>query len=163
MCGVDFNTAMLRRAQSRLDGIAASVELVRADAQRLPFADGTFDIVTVGYGLRNLARWERGLEEMHRVARPGGRVVVLDFGKPDNRILRRAYFAYMKAVVPAIGWAVCRNAAAYAYILESLNHYPAQNGVAAKMRELGMKDVQVVLLWGGIMSINFGVKAAPVG
>jgi demethylmenaquinone methyltransferase/2-methoxy-6-polyprenyl-1,4-benzoquinol methylase len=156
--GIDFNLPMLMRARERSAGVSSAPELIRADAQRLPFGDGTFDIVTVGYGLRNLANWECGLEEMHRVARAGGRLLALDFGKPDNALWRRAYFAYLKVVVPAIGWAVCRNAAAYAYILESLNHHPAQHGVAAKMRSMGMDDVRIVNLWGGIMSINFGRK-----
>ena len=160
--GADFCAPMLVRAAAKC-GERTGPRFLAADALALPFGDDVFDFATVAFGIRNVSDPRAALREMARVVRPGGRVVVLDFGKPDNRILRRAYFAYMKAVVPAIGWVVCRNAAAYAYILESLNHYPAQNGVAAKMRELGMTNVQVVLLWGGIMSINFGVKAGQAG
>ena len=136
----------------------ASLNFVCGDAQRIPFADNTFDIVTVGYGLRNLASWEAGLREMQRVAKPGGRLVVLDFGKPDNVLWRSVYFGYLKLFVPCLGRIFCGNASAYAYILESLKHYPAQHGVGVKMRELGLLDVRVVSLLGGVMSINYGEK-----
>lgn len=128
------------------------------DAQRLPFPDNSFDIVTVGYGLRNLASWETGLCEMQRVAKPGGRLLVLDFGKPDNALWRSLYYGYLRLFVPCLGLLFCGSASAYAYILESLKHYPAQHGVAAKMGELGLLNVQIVSLLGGIMSINYGQK-----
>lgn len=124
----------------------------------LPFPDNAFDVVTVGYGLRNLASWETGLREMRRVAKPGGRLVVLDFGKPDNRFWRGIYFAYLRSVTPLLGWLFAGSAGAYAYILESLQHYPAQRGVAAKMTELGLADVQVFNVLGGIMGITYAVK-----
>ena len=136
----------------------ASPNFVCGDAQRIPFADNTFDIVTVGYGLRNLASWETGLREMQRVAKPGGRLVVLDFGKPDNSLWRSLYFGYLKIFVPCLGRIFCGNASAYAYILESLQHYPAQHGVGARMRELGLLHVRVVSLLGGVMSINCGER-----
>jgi demethylmenaquinone methyltransferase/2-methoxy-6-polyprenyl-1,4-benzoquinol methylase len=135
------------------------VELNRADAQRLPFRDNTFDIVIVGYGLRNLADWGTGLSEMHRVARPGGRLLVLDFGKPDHPFWRWVYFGYLRLFVPVLGRVFCGDAQAYGYILESLKHYPAQKGVAAKMRELGLSKVRIINLLGGAMSINFAEKA----
>ena len=90
-----------------------------------PRCDNSFDIATVGYGLRNLADWESGLREMRRVAKPGGRLVVLDFGKPDNPLWRALYFGYLKCCVPVFGLLFARRADAYAYILESLKHYPA--------------------------------------
>jgi demethylmenaquinone methyltransferase/2-methoxy-6-polyprenyl-1,4-benzoquinol methylase len=124
----------------------------------LPFGADTFDAVTVGYGLRNLSSWEKGLAEMVRVARSGGRVLVLDFGKPDNRLWRALYFTYLRLVVPLLGLVFCRNSSAYAYILESLKHYPAQNGVAERMQSLGLTNVRIVNLLGGMMSINYGEK-----
>ncbi len=108
--------------------------------------------------MRNLANWEAGLGEMQRVARPGGRLVVLDFGKPDNLLWRGLYFGYLKLFVPVLGRLFCGSASAYAYILESLKHYPAQQGVAAAMRSLGLANVKVVSLLGGIMSIHYGEK-----
>jgi demethylmenaquinone methyltransferase / 2-methoxy-6-polyprenyl-1,4-benzoquinol methylase len=133
-------------------------DFVRGDAQQVPFPDNSFDIVTVGYGLRNLADMETGLREMRRVARPGGRLLVLDFGKPDNALWRGVYFSYLRLFVPLLGLVFCGSADAYAYILESLKHYPAQQGVAAKMRELGLANVRVINLLGGVMSINYAEK-----
>lgn len=158
--GLDFTAAMLAVARQRAVTGAAAVEFVQGDAMQLPFADGSFAVVTVGYGLRNLARWQTGLAEMVRVAQPGGRVLVLDFGKPDNALWRTLYFAYLRVFVPVLGLICCRNAAAYAYILESLKHYPAQNGVAAQMRDLNLMNVRIVNLLGGIMSLNYGEKPA---
>ena len=85
---------------------------VRGDAQQLPFHDDRFEIVTVGYGLRNLADWEAGLREMQRVAKPRGRVLVLEFGKPDNALWRGIYFSYLKLVVPCLGLICCGSASA---------------------------------------------------
>jgi ubiquinone/menaquinone biosynthesis methyltransferase len=169
--GLDFSQEMLDRAQSKVQGpepkardsghppsALRTPHFVRGDAQRLPFPDNSFDIVTVGYGLRNLAAWQAGLDEMHRVAKPGGRLLVLDFGKPDNRLWRALYFGYLRLFVPVLGKVFCGNAAAYAYILESLQHYPAQRGVAARMGELGLANVRIIHLLGGVMSINYGEK-----
>jgi ubiquinone/menaquinone biosynthesis C-methylase UbiE len=108
--------------------------------------------------LRNLASWAAGLSEMQRVARPGGRLAVLDFGKPDHALWRGLYFGYLKLFVPCLGRLLCGSASAYAYILESLQHYPAQGVVGTKMRELGLVEVRVVNLLGGAMSINYGEK-----
>ena len=158
--GLDFSPQMLAVAATRQAKIRPSLPLppkfIPGDAQALPFAENTFDILTVGYGLRNLASWQHGLDEMRRVARPGARLVVLDFGKPPNPLWRRLYFAHLKMSVPLIGLLFCGNASAYAYILESLKHYPAQLAVAEKMRKLGLANVRVINLLGGAMAINYG-------
>jgi demethylmenaquinone methyltransferase/2-methoxy-6-polyprenyl-1,4-benzoquinol methylase len=162
--GLDFSAAMLDIAESRnkipdpRTG-ARNPTFIRDDAQETPFPDETFDAVTVGYGLRNLASWEKGLEEMRRVAKPGGRLVVLDFGKPANERWRKIYFGHLRRTVPFIGKMFCGNADAYAYILESLEHFPAQEGVAEKMRELKLANVRVINLLGGAMAINYGEKS----
>lgn len=159
--GLDFSAPMLEVARQRNATPSAepNPQFIQGDATKLPFDDNAFDLVSVGYGLRNLTSWETGLSEMLRVARPGGRVLVLDFGKPDNALWRWLYFTYLRLFVPVLGLVFCGNASAYAYILESLKHYPAQNGVAAKMRELGMANVRIVNLLGGVMSINYGEKS----
>jgi demethylmenaquinone methyltransferase/2-methoxy-6-polyprenyl-1,4-benzoquinol methylase len=160
--GLDFSSHMLEVARERnkahAPGSQTVVEFLQGDALDLPFEADTFDAVTVGYGLRNLSSWEKGLAEMVRVARPGGRVLVLDFGKPDNRLWRALYFTYLRLVVPLLGLVCCRNSSAYAYILESLKHYPAQNGVAERMQSLGLTNIRIVNLLGGMMSINYGEK-----
>jgi demethylmenaquinone methyltransferase/2-methoxy-6-polyprenyl-1,4-benzoquinol methylase len=159
--GVDFSPAMLEIAEARNKirdpkSETRNPTFIQGDAQQLPFPDASFDIVTVGYGLRNLANWEKGLDEMHRVARPGARLVVLDFGKPANALWRAIYFGHLRCSVPLIGRLFCGNADAYAYILESLKHYPAQLAVAEKMRELKLVNVRVINFLGGAMAINYG-------
>lgn len=160
---IDFSDAMLGVARQRTGNITHSAfplpRFQQGDAQRLGFPENTFDVVTVGYGLRNLSSWETGLHEMHRVAKPGARLLVLDFGKPDNGLWRALYFTYLRWVVPVFGKFFCGESATHAYILESLQHYPAQRGVAAAMQRLGCRDVRIVNLIGGAMSINLGVKA----
>jgi demethylmenaquinone methyltransferase/2-methoxy-6-polyprenyl-1,4-benzoquinol methylase len=160
--GLDFSRKMLDVAESRRrknskPGTPGPI-FIQGDAQQIPFPDATFDAVTVGYGLRNLASWEKGLAEMHRVARPGARLIVLDFGKPANALWRGIYFAHLRCSVPLIGRLFCGNADAYAYILESLKHYPAQLAVAEKMRALKLANVRVINLLGGAMAINYGEK-----
>jgi demethylmenaquinone methyltransferase/2-methoxy-6-polyprenyl-1,4-benzoquinol methylase len=163
--GLDFSEKMLEVAQGRLQNAkgetrarAKNLKFIQGDAAQIPFPDNSFDAVTMGYGLRNLPGWEAGLREMIRVARPGGRIVVLDFGKPANALWRNLYFTHLKCSVPVIGLVFCGRADAYAYILESLKHYPAQYAVADKMRELGLADTQIVNFVGGAMAINFGKK-----
>lgn len=153
--GVDFSQEMLDVAQERAKQIHDGLQFMRGDAMELAFADKSFDVVTVGYGLRNLADWERGLAEMSRVARPGGRLLVLEFGKPNNRVWRAIYFVYLRMVVPIFGKIFCGDASAYSYILESLRDYPAQEGVAAKLAAMGCEGVRVRHLLCGAMSIHF--------
>jgi demethylmenaquinone methyltransferase/2-methoxy-6-polyprenyl-1,4-benzoquinol methylase len=163
---LDFSAGMLEVAQQRMarqkgQGTEAATQnlgFVQGDAQKLPFPDRTFDVVTVGYGLRNLASWETGLQEMVRVAKPGGRIIVLEFGKPHNALWRGLYFGYLRLFVPLLGLVFCGSASAYAYILESLKHYPAQRGVATKMRELGLANVNIEEFLWGVMSINYAEK-----
>jgi demethylmenaquinone methyltransferase / 2-methoxy-6-polyprenyl-1,4-benzoquinol methylase len=159
--GLDFSAQMLevagqRQSNSKLK--TQNLKFLQGDAQQLPFPENAFDIMTVSYGLRNLTSWERGLDEMHRVAKPGARLIVLDFGKPANAWWRAIYFTHLQLSVPLIGLLFCGNASAYAYILESLKHYPAQLAVAEKMRALNLKNIQVINLLGGAMAINYGEK-----
>ncbi len=161
--GLDFSPQMLEVAAKRSQTPdprpkTPAPNFIQGDAEQIPFPDNSFDIVTVGYGLRNLTSWERGLDEMCRVAKPGGRLIVLEFGKPANALWRAVYFTHLKCSVPLIGLLFCGNAQAYAYILESLKHYPAQLAVAEKMRALNLANVRVINLLGGAMAINYGEK-----
>jgi len=160
--GLDFSQAMLQIAETRRlkkpQSAVANPKFMQGDAQQLPFPDNSFDAVTIGYGLRNLSSCETGLREMLRVARPGGRLVVLDFGKPPNALWRAIYFTHLEISVPPMAWLFSGNADAYAYILESLKHYPAQQGVAEKMQDLNLSNVRVINLLGGAMAINYGEK-----
>lgn len=156
--GLDFSEPMLAVASQRQIGEKNTVEFVRGDALRLPLPDDIFDVVTIGYGLRNLAHLENGLAELHRVTKSGGRVVALDFGKPGNPFWRACYFGYLRFVVPLLGKIFCGDAQTHAYILESLQRYPGQQAVAQIMRSLGLVNVQVFDLLGGAMGINYGEK-----
>lgn len=157
--GLDFSKQMLEVAASRLSKSPSSyLKFMQGDAQQIPFPDNIFEIVTVGYGLRNVTSWECGLDEMFRVARPGGRLIVLDFGRPANALWRKIYFLHLKLSVPLIGWFFFGNVQAYAYILESLKQYPAQLAVAEKMRQLKLANVRIINLLGGAMAINYGEK-----
>ena len=160
--GMDFSAPMLAVAQARFRArpLAASAsnqpqpatrnpQFLRGDALSLPFPDASF---------HNLADFEQGLREMSRVTKPGGRLLVLDFGKPDHALWRAVYFGHLKWFVPLFGKIFCGDPATYAYISESLKHYPAQEGIAAKMRELQCAHVRVVNLLGGVMSIHYGEK-----
>ncbi len=170
--GLDFSGPMLAVAAARKQKLQnrpsppdarasagrTSVTFLRGDALTIPFAEDSFEIVTISYGLRNLAGVEYGLREILRVAKPGGRILVLDFGKPPNRVWRATYFTYLTLVVPGFGKMFCGDADTYAYILESLKSYTAQEGVAAAMRASGFTNVRVLNLLGGVMSINYGEK-----
>lgn len=159
--GLDFSEKMLEVAAYRLErSNRKSLKFIQGDAQSLPFPDNSFDAVTVGYGLRNLSNLETGMREMVRVAKPGARIVCLDFGKPANPIWRNLYFAHLRCSVPIVGLLFCGRADAYAYIFESLKHYPAQWGVAEKMRELKLTNIRIINLVGGAMAINYGEKAS---
>jgi len=160
--GLDFSAPRLAVSRTRAQSSAAPATLhpqwIRGDAIQIPFSDGSFDLVTIAYGLRNLASFEAGLREMWRVAKPGGRLLALDFGKPDNALWRSLYFGYLRRFVPLLGRVFCGDSQTHAYILESLRHYPAQNGVAAALHGLNCGDIRTLTLLGGAMSINYGEK-----
>jgi demethylmenaquinone methyltransferase/2-methoxy-6-polyprenyl-1,4-benzoquinol methylase len=154
--GADFSLPMLKVGQRRQRD--EKVQFIRADVLKLPFGDASFDLVTISYGLRNLADFSQGLKEMQRVLRPGGRALILDFGKPRNRLFRIAYYSYLKWFVPLFGRIFCGNSATHAYIYESLMAYPGQDGVAELMRNAGWDNIRIENLLGGMMSINLGQK-----
>lgn len=154
--GLDFTLPMLAVAQKRRPAEASTASFAQGDALRLPFRDRSFDVVSVGYGLRNLADIPRGLAEMRRVLAPGGRVVVLDFGKPDNPVASALYWGFLKIVMPLMGWLFHRDPDTYAYIPASLERYPAQRGVEALMKEVGFVNVGYENRMLGTMGINVG-------
>ena len=153
---LDFSAPMLKIARQRKAG--ADIEFLEGDALNTGQPAEHFDAVTIAYGLRNLADFDAGLREMHRVAKPGGRLCILDFGKPPNRLLRFWYEGYLKWIVPRLGQALCRDAPAYAYIHESLADYPAQAGIAKAMEKLNCQEIETHNMMLGAMAINLGVK-----
>ena len=155
--GCDFSQPMLNVACRRRRKKSLT-NFIQGDALHLPFHDESFNVITISYGLRNLADVRGGLVEMLRVLKPAGKILILDFGKPDFAPWRAAYFAYLKFFVPVFGRLFCGNSATHAYILESLKKYPAQKGIAAILSELNCRDVQIENLLGGVMSINTATK-----
>ncbi len=160
--GLDFSPGMLEVARRRQVSLpaetAARVGFQQGDALALPFEAGAFDLVTISYGLRNLADFNRGLAELTRVLTPGGRLVVLDFGKPDNAVWRWIYFQHLRWICPLFGRLFCGDADTHGYILDSLKVYPAQRGVDARLRDLGYAETQLIHLFGGMMSLNIGKR-----
>jgi demethylmenaquinone methyltransferase / 2-methoxy-6-polyprenyl-1,4-benzoquinol methylase len=154
--GLDFSDAMLQVARRRSVNNSA-ISWVQGNASQLPFPNDSFDIITIAYGLRNLANWESGIGEMLRVAKPKARLLILEFGKPANPVWRRVYFSYLRLAVPTFGKLFAGDARAYSYILESLEHYPAPKLIADRFAALRCQ-VKVVNLLGGAMTIHLALK-----
>ena len=139
------------------------MRFVAGDGCRLPLGDGTVDLITIGYGLRNLPDIPQALAEFYRVARPGGRLLVLDFGKPENRLWGGCYAMYLGVCVPLYGRWFHGDPSTYDYIRESLEHYPAQAGVTTAAAAAGWGTVECRNLLGGIMSIHRAIKPGGRG
>lgn len=154
----DLTRRMLTVARERPG--AERVEWVQADGLELPFPDGAFDRVLVGYGLRNLADLDRGLREIRRVLRPGGEIFSLDFGHPPSRTLRRLYLRWLDLSTAAVGWLLHRDPESYVYIPESLRRFPTQPELATRFREAGFDRYGYVDLLFGTMAILFARRPA---
>jgi len=161
VAGVDFTLPMLEVARKRRLGGEGRAAFAQGDALRLPFPGGVFDVVTIAYGLRNVADLERALGEMRRVLAPGGRLVVLDFGKPANPLAASLYQGFLHTVMPFVGWLFHRDPETYLYIPESLKSFPAQTGVEALMRTAGFVNARHENRLLGTMGLNVG--EAPGG
>jgi ubiquinone/menaquinone biosynthesis methyltransferase len=161
--GLDFTEEMLSIAR-RITPESLPVRYQRGDALALPFGDGEFRILTVAYGLRNLADLDRGLREAHRVLGSGGRLVSLEFGRPRNPILSALYFAYLRLALPMFGLLFFGDSHTYSYIFASVTRFPGQQDLAARMRQAGFDPVEVHDLMGGAMGICIARKReSPAG
>ena len=156
--GLDLTHRMLELAQARNTG-ANRVRFVTGDMMALPFADGSFDLVTTGYGIRNVPRIEPALAEIRRVLRPGGRFLSLDFDRPANRLVRTVYLSYLTVVGSALGWVLHRDPDTYRYIPESIRRYPGAAGVAAQLRRDGFANARVIPVLGGLMAIHVASRS----
>jgi demethylmenaquinone methyltransferase/2-methoxy-6-polyprenyl-1,4-benzoquinol methylase len=153
----DINAAMLAMGRDKLIDQGVSAPLALCDAERLPFRSGTFDCVSVAFGLRNMTHKERALAEMTRVARAGGRVLVLEFSRPWKP-LSRAYDAYSFGVLPRLGRLVARDEAAYRYLAESIRMHPDQETLKAMMEAAGLERVEYFNLAAGVVALHRGFK-----
>lgn len=163
--GSDFCHAMLviaRRKGEGRDEIRSRVEFIEADSQRLPFDDDTFQCVTVAFGLRNVADTDLGLQEMLRVCRPGGQVLVLEFSRPRVIGLRQIYGCYFQHVLPRIGqWFARNDKSAYEYLPKSVGQFPDGQALADRMTNVGMTNVKFTGLTFGVATIYEGTKPGP--
>ena len=159
----DFCPEMLAigRQKAVRAGVSNQIAFVEADAQRLPFPDNEFQIVAVAFGLRNVVDTDRGLREMVRVCRPGGKVAVLEFSTPRCWPLGGLYRWYFRNVLPRIGQAFSRNgSSAYVYLPESVGEFPCYEALAEQMRHAGLDDVDFTPLTFGVATLYVGVKPA---
>jgi demethylmenaquinone methyltransferase / 2-methoxy-6-polyprenyl-1,4-benzoquinol methylase len=153
----DVNRRMLERGRDRLLDHGTTAPAVQCDAERLPFPQGYFDCVTVGFGLRNMTRKEAALAEMTRVLKAGGRLVVLEFSRVWKP-LEPAYDLYSFKVLPWLGQRVAGDAAAYRYLAESIRMHPDQAALAAMMESAGLSAVEVFNLAAGVVAVHRGVR-----
>ena len=149
---LDVTHRMLQLA--RVKAPPRAIACVTGDMMGLPFPASTFDIVTTGYGIRNVPSIEPAIGEIHRVLKPGGVVVSLDFNRPGNALVRAIYLGYLTTVGSTLGWVLHRDPDTYRYIPESIRRYPGADRVAALFAAAGFDDCRVVPLLGGLMAIN---------
>jgi demethylmenaquinone methyltransferase/2-methoxy-6-polyprenyl-1,4-benzoquinol methylase len=154
----DINPEMLAVGRRRVEkrGLADRVSLVEADAEALPFEDGAFDAVTIGFGLRNVTHQDVALAEMRRVLKPGGRVVVLEFSRPVAWPVRPLYDAYSFAVLPTLGWLVLRDARSYRYLAESIRVHPDRATMLEMLGSAGFDSRAVRTMLFGIVAAHSG-------
>jgi len=153
----DINEAMLRVGRDKLLDRGVAPPLALCDAEKLPFPDATFDLVSVAFGLRNMTHKDRALAEMARVTRPGGRVLVLEFSRPWKP-LGPAYDAYSFSILPLLGKYVARDEAAYRYLAESIRMHPDQETLKAMMETAGLARVEYFNLTAGVVALHRGFR-----
>jgi demethylmenaquinone methyltransferase / 2-methoxy-6-polyprenyl-1,4-benzoquinol methylase len=158
----DINGAMITVGRDRLlDRGITNVGYCQADAEALPFPDGHFDCVSIGFGLRNVTHQDRALAEMQRVLRPGGRLVVLEFSRPTNPLLETAYAGF-QAFWPPVGRLITGEAAPYRYLVESIRNHPHQKALKQMIGDAGFEGVEYDNLLGGIVAIHHARKPLDV-
>jgi len=155
----DFSLAMIRAGRTRSGGRHARLRYVCGDARCLAARDGFFDVVLIGFGLRNLAGMDAGLREFQRVLKPGGRLVCLEFSQPEAPLLRRLYDLYSYRVIPVLGSLITGAREAYTYLPDSIRRFPAPERLRQMFEQAGFRDVACRLLTGGIAAIHTGRKA----
>src|SRR5690349_24921711 len=151
--GTDFCRPMLEIAAAK---VSRELPLIEGDALNLPFRDGSFDEVTIAFGLRNLASVEGGLAELRRVLKPGGWVAVLEFSRPANAMLRPVFGLYFTKVLPLMGGLISGSHYAYSYLPASVQKFPDQKELSLLMQRAGFDRVQFENLTGGIAALHLG-------
>jgi ubiquinone/menaquinone biosynthesis methyltransferase len=153
--GLDITHRMLQLASAK----SSAARFITGDMASLPFASASFDLVTTSYGLRNVPDLNSAIDEIARVLRPGGRLLSLDFNRPENAVVRAAYLAYLSVVGSSLGWLLHRDPDTYRYIPESIKRYPGARGVADRLASRGFESVAVVPVLFGLMSIHVAQRS----
>ena len=156
----DINSSMLNVGRDKLrdKGLVQNIEYVQANAQYLPFEDNTFDIVTIAFGLRNVTDKDMALRSIYRVLKPGGRLLVLEFSKPEYELLNKAYDFYSFNILPKIGELVAKDGESYQYLAESIRMHPDQETLKTMMDEAGFEQTSYKNLTGGVVALHKGYK-----
>ena len=156
----DINAAMLAEGRDRLlnEGLAGNVEYVLADAENLPFPDGSFHCVTIGFGLRNVTDKDAALRSLYRVLKPGGRLLVLEFSRAQLGALAPLYDAYSFQVLPRLGQLLAGDAESYRYLAESIRKHPDQETLKTMMQSAGLERCEYFNLTAGIVAVHVGVR-----
>ncbi|QEA38813.1 bifunctional demethylmenaquinone methyltransferase/2-methoxy-6-polyprenyl-1,4-benzoquinol methylase UbiE [Pistricoccus aurantiacus] len=156
----DINASMLKVGRDKLldKGVGGNVEYVQANAECLPFPDNSFDCITIAFGLRNVTDKDAALRSMTRVLKPGGRLLILEFSKPESQVLSKIYDEYSFRLLPKIGELVANDAASYRYLAESIRMHPDQETLKGMMENAGLERVEYQNMTGGIVALHRGIK-----
>jgi demethylmenaquinone methyltransferase/2-methoxy-6-polyprenyl-1,4-benzoquinol methylase len=156
----DINESMLRVGRDKLTdlGIVNNIEYTQANAESLPFPDNSFDCITIAFGLRNVTDKDKAMRSMLRVLKPGGRLLVLEFSKPNNELLNKAYDAYSFKLLPLMGKLITNDAESYQYLAESIRMHPDQETLKEMMMDAGFACCEYHNMTGGIVAVHKGIK-----
>lgn len=156
----DINESMLKVGRDKLrdKGVVGNIEYVQANAEQLPFEDNCFDLITCGFGLRNVTDKNQALASIFRTLKPGGRLLVLEFSAPRHQILSKLYDFYSFNVLPKIGQLVANDSDSYQYLSESIRMHPDQETLKQMMEDVGYEQVEYFNLTGGIVALHRGYK-----
>ena len=158
--GVDISSGMLELGRKKTEklGLQNKIELKLADSENLPFEDNSFDAITVGFGVRNFENLEKGIRDMHRVLKPGGKMIILEFSKPRRFPVKQLYTFYFKYITPFIGKIFSKDNSAYRYLPESVNAFPDGEDFLTILKKAGQKETKAISLTFGIASIYSSTK-----
>ena len=156
----DINDSMLKvgREKLRNKGLVSNIRYVQANAENLPFPDNYFDLITIGFGLRNVTHKDKALASMYRALKPGGRLLVLEFSKPTNAVMSKLYDFYSFKVLPKMGQLVAKDSDSYQYLAESIRMHPDQETLKGMMDEVGFEQVTYHNLTQGVVALHRGFK-----
>lgn len=157
--GLDFSENMLKVGQQKVAARGLkNIELIQGNAMELPFADNSFDFVTIGFGLRNVPDYMQVLREMRRVAKPGGQVVCLETSQPTIPGFRQIYYAYFSYVMPLLGKLLAKRYGHYSWLQESARDFPGREELAEMFRQAGLVDIKIKAYDGGVAAMHMGLK-----